>query len=163
MKPIPNLTTKGIATAKVQVELPQFTGDNLDKWAEEFYSFFRLTGQRNAPVPILSDHMDKCCKKVSLKEQVKQTFNRSSTFREVLGCPETMFSKFQSRLRDKHTTSRVNELLGKIDCHVGCLTPGSYDADELLPWLVRRIPKTLPSECRGTEKQRAHIHTYAAL
>ena len=45
--------TQAIATAKVRVELQQFRGKNLDKWAEEFSSFLTLTEQINAPVRIV--------------------------------------------------------------------------------------------------------------
>ena len=57
----------------------------------------------------------------------------------------------------------MNGLLGKIDHHVGRLTPGSYGADELQLWLVRKIPKALWSECRATEERRTRVHTYADL
>ena len=45
------------------MELPEFSGKNLDKWAEEFSSFLRLIGQVNAPVQLLLDLIERCCKK----------------------------------------------------------------------------------------------------
>ena len=66
------------------MELPQFTGKNLDKWAEEFASILRLSGQVNAPVQIVLDLIEKCCNKVSLEDQIKQTLTRCSTFGAVL-------------------------------------------------------------------------------
>ena len=56
-------STKAIATAKVQVALPNLSAKNLDKPAEEVASFLRLTGKTNAPMEILMDFIDKCCKK----------------------------------------------------------------------------------------------------
>ena len=168
-------SNKAIATAKVQVELPEFAGKNLDKWVEEFSSFLSLTWQVNAPVQILLGLIERCCKKDGLKDHVKQPFNRCSTFGEVLVSLETMFPKFESDLSireeiaklqglpDRPTTSRVNELLGKIDCRMGRLTPGSYGADELLLWLVRKIPKALWSECRAMEERRTRVHTSTDL
>ena len=100
------------------------------------------------------------------------------TFGEVLVSLETMFpcvtmfgsdpsireeiAKLQS-LPDKSTMSNVNELWGRIDYDVGCLSPGSYGIDKLLLWLVRKIPKALWSECRATEERRTRMHTYAGL
>ena len=50
-----------------------------------------------------------------------------------------------------------------MDYHVGRLTPGSYGADDLLLWLVTKIPKALWAECWSTEKRRTRVHTYADL
>ena len=95
----------------------------------------------------------------------KQTFTRCGIFGEVLVALETIYPKFESDLSvreeiaklpslpDKSTTSRVKELLGKTDYHVGRLTPGSYGADDLLLWLVKKIPKTPLAECRSTEER----------
>ena len=71
-------SSKAIATAKVLVELPE-----LDKWAEEFRSFHRVTRDVNAPMQLLPDLIDRCCKKDWLKAQVKQISNCCSTPGEV--------------------------------------------------------------------------------
>ena len=62
--------TKANATAKVQIELPEFTGKNLDKGAGQFPTFLKFTGQVNALVPILLDLIERCCKKEWLEEEV---------------------------------------------------------------------------------------------
>ena len=42
--------TKVIATANLQIELPEFHPKNLREWAEEFSEFLLLTGQQHADV-----------------------------------------------------------------------------------------------------------------
>ena len=129
--------TKAFASAKDQVELPNFTGKNLDKWAEQFASFVRLTGQVNAPVNILLELIDKCCKKSWRKNMVKQILTGCSTFGEVVVALETMYLKFELNLKvheeiaklpslpEEPTTCSVMEPLVKMDYHVGRLTPSS--------------------------------------
>ena len=41
---VPGRGTKGIATANLQIELPEFDPKNLPEWAEEFSEFLLLTG-----------------------------------------------------------------------------------------------------------------------
>ena len=93
---------------------------------------------------------------------------RCTVFGEVLIALETMYLKFELHLSvrdqiakiwslpDKHTTSRVIELLEKMDYYVGCLTPSSYGADDLLPWLVTkiRVPGTMRARMLREHKPR---------
>ena len=46
---------------------------------------------------------------------------------------------------------RVSELLADLDHWAGRLTPGSYSSDDLLFWLVAKLPRELWDECRSTQ------------
>ena len=47
--------------------------------------------------------------------------------------------------------------------YLGRLTPGSYSTDELLFWLVAKIPRDVWDECRGTAQRKARTLTYEYL
>ena len=55
--------TKAIATANLQMELPEFDPKNLPEWAEEFSQFLLLTGQQHADVRTKCTLIKKSCKK----------------------------------------------------------------------------------------------------
>ena len=46
---------------------------------------------------------------------------------------------------------------------MGRLTPRSYGSDELLFWLVAKIPRDVWDECRGTAERKARTLTYEDL
>ena len=60
---VPGRGTKGIATANLQIELPEFDPKNLPEWAEEFSEFLLLTGQQHADVRTKCTLIKKSCKK----------------------------------------------------------------------------------------------------
>ena len=53
---------KAIATSKVVVNLPEFTGKDLSEFAENFGRFLRLTGQTHASGWVKFDLLLQCCK-----------------------------------------------------------------------------------------------------
>ena len=53
---------KAIATPKIVVNLPEFTGKDLSEFAEKFGRFLRLTGQLNASGRVKCDLLLQCCK-----------------------------------------------------------------------------------------------------
>ena len=53
--------------------------------------------------------------------------------------------------------ARISELLADLDHWVGRLTPGSYGSDELLFWLVAKLPRELWDECRATAERKARV------
>ena len=59
--------------------------------------------------------------------------------------------------------ARISELLADLDHWVGQLTPGSYGSDELLLWLVAKLPRELWDECRATAERKARALTYENL
>ena len=53
---------KAIATSKIVVNLPEFTGKDLSEFAENFGRFLRLTGQTHASGRVKCDLLLQCCK-----------------------------------------------------------------------------------------------------
>ena len=51
--------------------------------------------------------------------------------------------------------ARISELLANLDHCAGRLTPGSYGSDELLFWLVAKLPWELWDEGRSTAEHKA--------
>ena len=60
-------------------------------------------------------------------------------------------------------SGRVCELLADLDHWAGGLTPGSYSSDELLFWLVAKLPRELWDECRSTAERKARALHYEDL
>ena len=58
---------------------------------------------------------------------------------------------------------RVSELLADLDHWAGRLTPGSYSSDDLLFWLVAKLPRELWDECRSTAERKARALNYEDL
>ena len=58
---------------------------------------------------------------------------------------------------------RVSELLADLDHWAGRLTPGSYSSDDLLFWLVAKLPRELWDECRSTAERKARSLHYEDL
>ena len=77
---VPGRGTKGIATANLQIELPEFDPKNLPEWAEEFSEFLLLTGQQHADVRTKCTLIKKSCKKRFLQRQVKTAIRKSSSW-----------------------------------------------------------------------------------
>ena len=76
---------KAIATSKIVVNLPEFTGKDLSEFAENFGRFLRMTGQTHASWRVKCDLLLQCCKTKYLEKQVKQIVTKSATFADVLG------------------------------------------------------------------------------
>ena len=63
---------KAIATSKIVVNLPKFTGRDLSEFAESFGRFLRMTGHTHASGRVKCDLLLQCCKTKYLGKQVKQ-------------------------------------------------------------------------------------------
>ena len=63
---------KAIALSKIVVNLPEFTGKDLSKFAENFGRFMRLTGQSHTSGRVKCSLLLQCCKTKCLEKQVKQ-------------------------------------------------------------------------------------------
>ena len=74
---------KAIATSKIVVNLPEFTGKDLSEFAENFGRFLRLTGQKHASGRVKCDLLLQCCRTKYLGKQVKQIVTKSATFADV--------------------------------------------------------------------------------
>ena len=110
---------KAIATSKIVVNLPEFTGKDLSEFVENFGRFLRLTGQPRASGLVKCDLPLQCCK--------------------------------------------TSELLADLDHWAGRLTPGFYSSDDLLFWLVAKLPRELWDECCSTAERKARALHYEDL
>ena len=109
---------KAIATSKIVVNLPEFTGKDLSEFAENFGRFLRLTSQTHASGRVKCDLLLQCCKTKYLEKQVRQIVTKSAAFADVLvkhlgggqprsfpsharpQTPKPMKSKTSSRIQD---------------------------------------------------------------
>ena len=143
---------KAIATSKIVVNLPEFTGKDLSEFAENFGRFRRLTGQTHASGRVKCDLLLQCCKTKYLEKQVRQIVTNSATFADVLVACERQYQTYETDLSiraeienlpvlpNNPRAGRVSELLADLDHWVGQLTPGPYSSDDLLFWLVAKLP-----------------------
>ena len=135
---------KAIATSKIVVNLPEFTGKDLSEFAENFGRFLRMTGHTRASGRVKCDLLLQCCKTKYLEKQVKQIVTKSATFADVLVALEREYPTYETDvsiraeihnlgvLPNNPKPARISELLADLDHCVGRLTPGSYGSDELL-------------------------------
>ena len=166
---------KAIATSKIVVNLPEFTGKDLSEFAENFGRFLRMTGQTHASGRVKCDLILQCCKTRYLEKQMKQIVMKSATFADVLVALERQYPTYETDLSiraeiqnlavlpNKPKPARISELLADLDHWVGRLMPGSYSSDELLFWLVAKLPRKLWDECRSTAEHKARALNYEDL
>ena len=146
---------KAVATSKIVVNLPEFTGKDLSEFAENFGRFLRLTGQTHTSGRVKCDLLLQCCKTKYLEKQVRQIVSKSATFADVLVALERQYPTYETDLSiraeiqnlpvlpNNPEPGRVSELLADLDHWAGRLTPGSYSSDDLLFWLVAKLPREL--------------------
>ena len=166
---------KAIATSKIVVKLPEFTGKDLSKFAENFGRFLKMTSQTHASGRVKCDLLLQCCKTKYLEKQVKQIRTKSATFAYVLVALERQWPTYETDLSiraeiqnlavlpNNPKPGRVSELLAGLDHWPGRLTPGFYSSDDLLFWLVAKIPRELWDECRSTAERKAGALNYEDL
>ena len=166
---------KAIATSKIMVNLPAFTGKDLSEFAENFGRFLRLTGQTHASGRVKCDLLLQCCKTKYLEKQVKQIVSKSATFADVLVALDRQYPTYETNhsiraeiqnlpvLPNNPKPGGVSELLADLDHWAGRLTPGSYSSDDLLFWLVAKLARELWDECRSTAERKARALRYENL
>ena len=166
---------KAIATSKIVVNLPESTGKDLSEFAENFGRFLRLTGQTHASGRVKCDLLLQCCKTKYLQKQVRQIVTNSATFADVLVALERQYPTYKTDLSiraeiqnlpvlpNNPKPGRISELLADLDHWAGRLTPGSYSSDDLLFWLVAKLPRELWEECRSTAERKARSLRYEDL
>ena len=157
------------------VNLPEFTGKDLSEFAENFGRILRLTGQTHASGRVRCDLLLQCCKTKYLEKQVRQIVTNSATFADVLVALERQYPTYETDLSiraeiqnlavlpNNPKPGRLSELLADLDHWAGRLTPGSYSSDDLLFWLVAKLPRELCDECRSTAKRKARSLRYENL
>ena len=166
---------KATTTAKIVVNLPEFTGNDVSEFAESFGPFLRMTGQTHASGRVKCDLLLQCCKILYSEKQVKQILTKSATFAELWLALERQYPSYETNLSIRTKTQNlamlannpkavcISELLANLDHWVGQLTPGSYGSDEMLFWLVAKIPGEMWAECRATAERKASTLTYEDL
>ena len=99
----------------------------------------------------------------------------SATFADVLVALERQYPTYETDLSiraeiqnlpvlpNNPKPGRVSELLADLDHWAGRLTPGSYSSDDLLFWLVAKLPRELWDECRSTAERKARSLRYEDL
>ena len=73
-----------MATSKIVVNLPEFTGKDLSEFAENFGRFLAMTSQTRASGRVKCNLLLQCCKTKYLEKQVKQIVTKSATFADML-------------------------------------------------------------------------------
>ena len=89
---------KAVATSKIVVNLPEFTGKDLSELAKNFGWFPRLTGQTHASGQVTCDLLLQCCKTKYLEKQVRQIVTKSATFADVLVALERQYPTYETDL-----------------------------------------------------------------
>ena len=132
-----------------------------------------MTGQTHASGRVKCDLLLQCCKTKYLEKQVRQT--NSATFADVLVALRRQYPTYETDLSiraeiqklpvlpNNPKPGRVSELLADLDHWAGRLTPGSYSSDDLLFWLVAKLPPELWDECRSTAERKARSLRYEDL
>ena len=166
---------KAIATSKIVVNLPEFTGKDVSEFAENFGRFLRLTGQTHASGRVKCDLLLHCCKTKYLEMQVRQIVTNSATFADDIVALERQYPTYETDLSiraemqnlavlpNNPKPGRVSELLADLDHWAGRLMPGSYSSDDLLFWLVAKLPRELWDECRSTAERKARFLRFQDL
>ena len=166
---------KAIATCKIVVNLPEFTGKDLSEFAENFGRFLRMTDRTRASGRVKCNSLLQCCKTKYPEKQIKQIVTKSATFADVLVALERQYPTYETDLSiraeiqnlavlpNNPKPARISELLADLDHWVGRLTPGSYGSDEVLFWLVAKLPRELWDECRSTAERKARALNYEDL
>ena len=95
---VPGQGTKRIATANLQIELPEFDPKNMPERAEEFSEFLLLTGQQHADVRTKCTLIKKSSKKTFLQRQVKTAIRKSSSWGDFLKRLEQMYPVYETDL-----------------------------------------------------------------
>ena len=166
---------KAIATSRIVVNLPEFTGRDLSEFVENFRRFLRMTGQTHASGRVKCDLLLQCCKTKYLETQVKQIMTKSATFANVLVALERQYPTYETDLSiraeiqnlavlpNNPKPTKISKLLADLDHWGGRLTPGSYGRDELLFWLVAKPPRELWDKSRSTAERKARALNYEDL
>ena len=143
---------KAVVTSKIVVNLPEFTGRDLSEFAVNFGRFLMMTAQTRASGRVKCDLLLQCCKTKFPEKQVKQIVTKSANFADVLVALQRQYPTYKTDLSirakiqnlavlpNNPKPARISELLADLDHWVGRLTPRSYGSDEVLFWLVAKLP-----------------------
>ena len=165
--------TKAIATANLQIKLPELDLKSLPEWAEEFSEFLLLTGQQHADVRTKCTLIKKSFKKKFLQRQVKTAIRNS--WGDFLKRLEPMYPVYEtdvsvrteieelSPLPEFPTAARISEFLAQLEELMGRMNPSSYGPTEPQLWLVGKIPTRISENRRETSQRESWTHSYDGL
>ena len=157
---VPGRGTKGIATANLQIKLPEFDLKNLPEWAEEFSEFLLLTRQQHADVRTKCTLIRKSCKKKLSQQQVKTAIRKSSSWGDFLTRLDQMYPVYETDLSVRTeieelpplpefpTAARISGFVAKLEELMGRMNTSSYGPTEPHLWLVGKIPPRTWENCR---------------
>ena len=166
---------QGIATANLQIELPESDPKNLPEWGEEFLEFLLLTGQRHADVLTKCTLIKKSCKKQFLQRHVKTAIRKSSSWGDSLKGLEQMYPVWETDLSVRTeieelfpllkfpTAARLSEFVAQLEELMGRMNPSSYGPTEPHMWLVGKIPPRTWENCKETSERKSRTHSYDEL
>ena len=132
---VPKRGRKAIATANLQIELPELDPKNLPEWAEQFSEILILTGQQHANVRTKCTLIKKSCKKKFLQRQVKTAIRKPTNRGEFLKRPEQMYPVNETDLSVRTelkqlpplpefpTAARISEFPGAVERAHGAHEP----------------------------------------
>ena len=98
---------------------------------------------------------------IALRSSKERTLLAASLRERFLGCG--MDEEDIEALCQWADPDNTTELLADVDHWAGRLTPGSYSSDDLLFWLVAKLPRELWDECRSTAECKARALHYEDL
>ena len=172
---VPGRGTKAIATANLQIKLPEFDPKNLPEWAEEFSEFLLLTGQQHADVRTKCTLIKKSCKKKLLQRQVKTAVRKSSNWGDFLKRLNQMYPVYEMDLSVRTeieelpplpefpTAARISEFVAQVEELMGRMNPSSFGPTEPYLWLVGKIPMRTWDDCRKMSERKTRTQSYDDL
>ena len=139
---VPGRGTKAIATANLQIQLPEFDPKNLAEWAEEFSEVLLLTGRQHADVWTKCTLIKKSCKKKFPQRQVKTAIRKSSNWGDSLKRLEQMYAVYEKNLSVRTeieelpplpefpSAARISEFVAQLEELMGRRNRSSYGPTE---------------------------------
>ena len=167
--------TKAIATANLQIEIPEFDPKNQPEWAEEFSGFLLLTGQQHTDVRTKCTLMKRSCKKKFLQRQVRTAIRKSSNWGDFLRRLERMYPVYKTDLSVRTeieelpplpefpSAAPISEFAAQVEELMWRTNPLSYGLTEPHLWLVGKIPTRTWDDCRETSERKSPRHSYDVL
>ena len=172
---VPGRGTKGIATASLQIKLPELDPKDLPEWAEEFLEFLLLTGQQHDDVRTKCTLIKKSCKQAFIQRQVKTAIRKSSSWGDFLKRLEQMYPVYETDLSVRTeieelpplpefpTAARISEFVAQLEELMGRINPSSYEPTEPHLWHVGTIPPRTRENCKETSERKSRTHSYDEL
>ena len=166
---------KAIATSKIVLNSPEFTGKDLSEFPEKIGRSLRMTRQTCASGRVKCDLLLHCCKTKYLEKHVKHIVTKSAIFADFFVALERQYPTYETVvsiraeiqnlavLPNNPKPARISELLANLHHWVGGLTPGFYGSHELLLWSVAKLPRELWDECRSTVERKARALNFEDL